>query len=171
MIIFRNFTSTTMNFTISAAIGLNGNFNVTFSKAELSQNYYNDIQFTTLNIYPPTTTYNITITPFSTKSTGYPIAATFKLAVPSPTDFALTFTNNCQSGFTFNPTNRISIPAQSQTATFYILYNGTKVPKSCQLNFTISALTTNNFALTNSILYLSGKPSIDKSSNTPPLIL
>jgi hypothetical protein len=74
VIVFRNFTSVTQSFTISAAVGLSGNFNVTFSKAENGQNFYNDIQFTSLNIYMPTQNYKVSILPFSAKSTGYPIA-------------------------------------------------------------------------------------------------
>jgi hypothetical protein len=108
---------------------------------------------------------------FSTKSTGLPISTTFKLDVPSPTDFALTFAHNCNSNFSFSPSSRISIPAQSSSVNFYVQYNGKTVPSACQLNFSISALTSNNFVLANPIVYLSGKTSIDKSSNTPPLIL
>jgi hypothetical protein len=171
VIVFSNFTSVTQNFTISAAVGLSGNFNVTFSKTEGSQTFYNDIQFTTLNVYIPTTLYKISINPFSSKSTGYPIAATIQLEVASPTDFALTFNTSCNSNFTFIPASRISIPAQATTVNFYVKYTGLTVPAACQLNFSISAHTTNNFVLANPIVYLSGKASFDKSYTTPPLIL
>ena len=172
VVVFRNFTSTSINFTISAAIGLSGNFNITFSKAESSlQTYYNDIQFTTLNIYVPTTSYNITVKPFSAKSTGGPIAATFTLPVTSDTEFALTFVHNCNANFTFSPDSRIGIPAQTTAVNLYVQYSGQVVPSACQLNFSISSIKSNNFALANPILYLSGKTSIDKSSNTRPLIL
>lgn len=172
VVVFQNFTSTSMNFTISAAIGLSGNFNITFSKIESNnQTYYNDIQFTTLNIYIPTTNYNITVQPFSTKSTGLPIAATFTLPVASPIEFAISFVHNCNTNFTFSPDSRIAIPAQTTSVNLYVQYTGQVVPSACQLNFSISSLTNNNFALAYPSLYLSGKISIDKSSNTPPLIL
>jgi hypothetical protein len=171
VVVFSNFSSTTLNFTISAAVGLTGNFNVTFSKDEGGQNFYNDIQFTTLNIYAPTVAYKVTIQPFSSKSTGYPIAAIIQLEVPSPSDFALTFTTTCNANFTFDPVSRISIPAQTTSASLSVAYKGQTVPAACYLNFSISSVSVNNFVLATPVVYLSGKPSIDKSSNTPPLIL
>lgn len=171
VITFQNFTNTTQTFTISAAVGLSGNFNVTFTKAEGNQTFYNDIQFTTLNIYIPTQNYLVTILPFSAKSIGYAIAATIQLQVKSPTDFALTYTTTCNSNFSFNPPNRIPISAQTDSTTFYVSYNGSTVPPACSLNFSISALTSNNFVLANSVVYLSGKQSIDLTAYMPPLIL
>lgn len=91
--------------------------------------------------------------------------------MPSPSDFALTFTNNCNSNFTFNPASRIPISAQTNSTYFSVTYNGNTVPPACQLNFSISALSTNNFVLGNNIVFISAKPSIDRSALIPPLIL
>lgn len=170
-IVFSNYASTTQNFTISAANGLQGSYNVTFNKTEGSYIFYNDIQLTTLNIYSPTNLYNITITPFSAKSVGLPITVTIMLEVASPSDFALLFTNTCNSGFVFNPTTRIPIPQKATNTTFTITYQGSTIPPSCRLNFTISSLTKSNFVLSTPVVYLSSSLSIDKTSTTPPMIL
>jgi hypothetical protein len=45
------------------------------------------------------------------------------------------------------------------------------VPPACSLNLSISALSSINFVLSNSIVYLSGKQSNDLSASKPPLIL
>lgn len=171
VITFSNFTSVTQIFTISAAVGLSGNFNVTFSKMEGNQTFYNDIQFTTLNIFIPTQSYKVSILPFSAKSTGYAFAATIQLEVKSPSDFALTYTTTCDSNFSFSPASRINIPAQTDSTTLYVSYKGNTVPVACLLNFSISALSSNNFVLAKSVVYLSGKPSIDLTASKPPLIL
>jgi hypothetical protein len=171
VIVFSNFTSVTQSFSISAAVGLSGSFNVTFSKTEGGQNFYNDIQFTTLNIFAPIHSYKINVSPFSAQSIGYPIETEIELEVPSPTDFALTYTTNCNSNFSFNPAKRINIPAQAKKVSLYITYTGSIVPAACRLNFTISALTNNNFELATPVVYLSARPSFDRSSNRPPLIL
>ena len=72
-IVFSNFTSTLQNFTINVATGLNGSYNITFTKQEGTYTFYNDIQFTTINIYVPTYKYKITFGTFSLKSVGIPI--------------------------------------------------------------------------------------------------
>jgi hypothetical protein len=170
-ILFSNYTSTRQNLTISAASGLNGNYNITFTKNETNYTFYNDIQFTTVNIYTPTSLYNISVVPFNVKSVGIPIIATITLQVENPADFLLLFAHNCNSGFVFSPSSRISIAAKATTANFAITYKGSTIPPACQLNFTISSLTTTNFVLSNPIMYLSASLSIDKTSTTPPMLL
>lgn len=147
-LIFTNYESTYQEFNISAANGLSGSFNVTFSKIEGGAYvFYSDIQYITLNVYVPTTKYYIRITPFVSKSVGDPIPVTMSLEVPSPTAFALLFTHNCSSGFVFKPTDRITVPAQKSNITFTVAYTGSIVPSACSQNFTISSLTTNNYYL------------------------
>jgi hypothetical protein len=170
-VLFSNYTSTAQNLTISAASGLNGSYNVTFTKNEGNYTFYNDIQFTTLNIYTPTSLYTISIVPFSVKSVGLPIVATIALQVANPADFALLFTNDCTNDFSFSPANRISIPQKANSTTFAITYKGSTIPPACRLNFTISSLTTSNFVLSTPTMYLSASLSIDKSSTTPPMLL
>jgi len=169
--VFQNFSSKTQNFTISAATGLSGSFNITFSKNESAYTFYNDIQFTTINIYTPVAQYSIKIIPFSVKSIGNAIVASISLEVPNPSEFALLFTNDCNNDFIFNPANRIAVPPKATEASFSIKYKGSVIPPACQLNFTISSLTTNSYILVTPTVYLSASISIDKSSTTPPLLL
>lgn len=170
-VVFENFKSTTQNFSISAASGLNGTYNITFTKNESAYTFYNDIQFTTLNIYTPLSQYSIKIVPFSVKSVGTAIEATIMLEVANPNEFALIFTNDCNSDFVFNPASRIAVPPKATSASFSVRYKGTVIPPACQLNFTISSLTTTNFILATPTVYLSSSVSIDKSSTTPPMLL
>jgi beta-xylosidase len=79
VVTFRDFRNTQETFNISAAVGLSGYFNITFTKAEGLINFYNDIQFITINVYIPIESYSIKLTPFSAKSVGYPIKAIFTL--------------------------------------------------------------------------------------------
>lgn len=72
-IIFSNYSSTSQNFTINVATGLEGSFNITFIKEEHNHTFYNDIQFITINIYTPNTQYKITFGTFSLKSVGISI--------------------------------------------------------------------------------------------------
>lgn len=79
-IVFERYSTTKASFNITVANGLSGQFNVTFSKAEGgSYNFYNDIQFITLNTYVPTSKYYIRINPFVAKSIGSPIRVTLDL--------------------------------------------------------------------------------------------
>lgn len=171
VVTFKDFKSTQATFNISAAVGLSGYFNITFTKTEGAIKFYNDIQFITINVYIPVQSYTIKMAPFSVKSIGYPIKTTFTLEVPSPTDFAITYKTTCNDNYAFIPADRISIPAQTTEVALYIQYKGSTIPEMCEISFAIYALTTNNFQLETIIAYLSGKPSIDKSANIPPLIL
>lgn len=81
------------------------------------------------------------------------------------------FTNDCNSNFVFYPTSRIDVPAGASAAQFSVQYIGSTIPPACQLNFTISSLTSNNYILATPSVYLSATPSFDLSSSTPPMLL
>jgi hypothetical protein len=169
---FLNYVSTSQTFAINVANGLSGSYNVTYTKVEGNGYiFYNDIQYTTLSVYVPTTQYPISIVPFNTKSIGSPIVVTINLTVANPTDFALLFTQNCSNGFTFNPSNRISVPAKASSVTFSVTYSGTTIPTECTQSFTISSLTANNYIIATPNVYYSASVSIDKSSTLSPMLL
>lgn len=145
-VVFERYKTTSATFNITAANGLSGRFNVTFSKAEGgAYTFYNDIQFITLDVYVPITKYYIRVNPLVAKSIGEAITVIISLQVPSPTSFALLTYTNCPSSFVFNPSSRITIPAHATNVTYTITYNGTAIPDSCYQNFSISSLTTNNY--------------------------
>lgn len=98
-IVFLNYASTDEIFNISAANGLSGNFEVTFTKVEGDYIFYTDIKAITVNVYVPTFKYLIRINSFVMKSIEVPLTATISLEVPTPSEFALITTSNCSSGF------------------------------------------------------------------------
>jgi hypothetical protein len=159
-----------MTFNISAANGLNGSYNVTFTKTEGSYTFYNDIPYLTLNVYVPTTQYYIAVVPFSTRSVGLPIVVTIALQVPSPTSFGLITTNNCSSGFSISP-SVILIPAQVTSVNYTVTYSGSTVPAACSQTFTISSISTNYYYLQNQVVYYSASLSIDKTAVQSSMIL
>ena len=171
VVTFKDFKSTQETFNISAAVGLSGYFNITFTKTEGPIKFYNDIQFITINVYIPVQSYSIKMSPFSVKSIGYPIRTTFTLEVASPTDFAITFKTTCNANYIFIPADRISIPAQTTEVALYIQYKGSTIPEMCEIYYSIYTLTTINFNLETTVAYLSGKPSIDRTATIPPMIL
>jgi hypothetical protein len=157
---------------VVAANGLSGTFKVTFTKQEDSAyTFYSDIEFMTLDVYVPTSNYYIKIDPLTRKSVGIPISVTIQLEVPSPTEFALTTTNNCSSYFVFNPAQRIVIPADTSNVTFTVTYTGSTVPAACSQSFTISSLSTNNYVLKTPTIYYSSQLSIYKTDVERPMLL
>ena len=171
-LVFSNYDSKAKTFTISAANGLTGSFEVTFAKQEGgSYTFYNDIQSITLQVYAPTSKYPITVSSFTSKSVGAPIEVNLQLEVASPTSFTLLSTSNCSSSFIFNPASRITVPAQSRNVSFTVAYSGDKVPAACSQTFTISSLTTNNYYLKNPTVYYSAALSIDKTWVESPMLL
>ena len=133
---FADYKDNTKTFEVIAANGLSGSYNVTFSKLEDgAYTFYNDIEYTTLNVYVPTKNYLISIQPFTRKSVGSPIKVRVKLEVPSPTEFALLMTTDCNSNFIFNPATRLTIPARKKLVVFTVTYNGTTVPTACSQKF------------------------------------
>ena len=119
---------------------------MTFTKNESSTyTFYNDIKFVTLNVYIPDEKYAITIAPFSVKSVGDPIVVTIKLQVASSTSFSLLTSNDCGSGFVFNPAERIEVGAEVTSVSFTVAYKGTTIPPPCTQKFSISSISNTNY--------------------------
>lgn len=67
---FLEFQATQATFTVSAAVGLNGTFEVSFGKSEPLDTYYNDVESMNITVEPATTAYSITVEPFRVQSIG-----------------------------------------------------------------------------------------------------
>jgi len=91
--------------------------------------------------------------------------------VPSPTQFALLATTDCNSAFVFEPAQRIVIPADTTLVNYTVTYTGTTIPGACSQTFSIASLTSNNYELTNPTVYYSSKISIDKTAVQHPMLL
>ena len=65
--------------------------------------------------------------------------------MPSPTQFALLATTNCNSAFVFNPAQRIEIPADTTLVNYTVTYTDTTIPSACSQTFSISSITANNY--------------------------
>lgn len=170
-ITFEKYSSTQQIFNISAANGLSGEYNVTFTKTEGTYTFYADMQYLTLNVYVPTTKYWIRINSFVSKSIGTPITVNIDLEVASPTTFALLATSNCSSYFAFDPTSRINVPAQATKVSFTVTFTGASIPSACYQTFKISSLTTNNYYIETQTVYYSASLSIDKTWVESPMVL
>lgn len=165
-ITFTDYSVTTATFTISAATSLSGSFKVTFSKTEGTETFYNDIEFLTLEVEQPTTSYPISISPFEEKSIGNYIETTITLAEANPSEFALTYTHDCDSNFEFSPADRITVPKEATSVTFAVKYTGNTVPEVCELKFQISSLTTSSYVLQTPSVYLISSVSLSRTRST-----
>ena len=89
----------------------------------------------------------------------------------TPKQFTIIYSHNCSAAYLLSPPSYLQLPAGTQNTSISIQYTGSNIPPMCMLRFVISSLTSNNYQISNPILYVTGSKSIDRSSLKAPMRL
>lgn len=142
---------------------------MSFVKVEGTQIFYNDIPSINLTVRAPSRNYSIKFTNVDTKSIGLPILVEASLETENSKEITLVYTHNCSSEYTFDPSSFKNIASGTKNFSISLTYSGSAIPTMCAIDFSISSVTTSNYQLASSRLYISCSKSIDRGSNVPAM--
>ena len=157
-------------FKLVVSAALEGTFTLSFLKEEGNEVFYNDIPEENITISLAPRSFLVHFGELDLKSIGVAIEIPITFEMETSETFALVYDHNCTNGYTFSPASVKQVPVETKNTSISIVYNGTKIPKMCVINFELSELT-DSYELEVDKLYISAYKSIDRESTIPPMRL